>query len=91
MTFNCLALAEAANAGKDVYVEKPFAETMNDANEALIACQKAGIVVQIGSQRRSGANYKAASEYIDSGKFWKYCNGRDVLERESARTLEATE
>lgn len=66
---HALHLVEAAKAGKDAYVEKPFAETMNDANEALTACLAAGIVVQIGSQRRSGANYKAASEYIESGKF----------------------
>ncbi|MDD4116025.1 MAG: Gfo/Idh/MocA family oxidoreductase [Massilibacteroides sp.] len=66
---HALHLVEAAKAKKDAYVEKPFAETMNDANEALEACHKAGIVVQIGSQRRSGANYKAASEYIDSGTF----------------------
>lgn len=66
---HALHLVEAAKAGKDAYVEKPFAETMDDANAALDACGKAGIIVQIGSQRRSGANYKAATEYIGSGKF----------------------
>lgn len=66
---HALHLAEAARAGKDVYVEKPFAETMRDAREALKACREAGIVVQIGSQRRSGANYQAANDYIRSGKF----------------------
>lgn len=66
---HALHLVEAAKAKKDAYVEKPFAETMSDANEALSACHAAGIIVQIGSQRRSGANYKAASEYIESGKF----------------------
>lgn len=66
---HALHLVEAAHAGKDAYVEKPFAETMDDANAALAASRQAGIVVQIGSQRRSGANYQAASEYIASGKF----------------------
>jgi predicted dehydrogenase len=66
---HALHLAEAARAGKDVYVEKPFAETMRDAREALKACREADIVVQIGSQRRSGANYQAANDYIRSGKF----------------------
>jgi predicted dehydrogenase len=62
-------LVEAAGAGKHAYCEKPFAETMDDANAALKACRSAGIVVQIGSQRRSGANYHAACDYIRSGKF----------------------
>ncbi|MBN1789589.1 MAG: Gfo/Idh/MocA family oxidoreductase [Bacteroidales bacterium] len=66
---HALHLVEAAHAKKDAYVEKPFAETMNDARAALKACRESGIIVQIGSQRRSGANYLAANEYIKSGKF----------------------
>ncbi|MEP6949249.1 MAG: Gfo/Idh/MocA family oxidoreductase [Ginsengibacter sp.] len=60
---------EAVNAGCDAYVEKPFAETMEDNRAALKAIKASGRIVQIGSQRRSGANYKAASEFIQSGKF----------------------
>jgi predicted dehydrogenase len=66
---HALHLAEAAGAGKHAYCEKPFAETLDDANRALKACRTSGIVVQIGSQRRSGANYHAACDYIRSGKF----------------------
>jgi predicted dehydrogenase len=66
---HALHLAEAARAGKDAYCEKPFAEAMDDANEALDAVRKSGVVVQIGSQRRSAPNYKAANDYIKSGKF----------------------
>ncbi len=66
---HALHLVEAAKAKKDAYVEKPFAETMNDARAALRACRDNNIVVQIGSQRRSGANYLAANDYIKSGKF----------------------
>jgi predicted dehydrogenase len=66
---HALHLVEAAKAGKDAYVEKPFAETMNDARLALKACLDSGIIVQVGSQRRSGANYQRANEYIKSGKF----------------------
>ena len=66
---HALHLAEAVEAGCDVYCEKPFAETMDDAILALKAARKAGKVIQIGSQRRSGPNYLAASKYIQSGKF----------------------
>ena len=68
---HALHLAEAVNAGCDVYCEKPFAETMDDANAALKAAKATGKVIQIGSQRRSGPNYQAAHEYIQSGKFGK--------------------
>jgi len=60
---------EAAHAGKDAYVEKPFAETMEDNRRALAAIKESGVIVQIGSQRRSGVNYQAANDYIRSGKF----------------------
>jgi predicted dehydrogenase len=62
---------EAVNAGCDAYVEKPFAETMEDNRAALKAVKASGKIVQIGSQRRSGANYQAANEFIRSGKFGK--------------------
>jgi len=60
---------EAVRAGCDAYVEKPFAETMEDNRAALNAVKETGKIVQIGSQRRSGTNYHAANEFIKSGKF----------------------
>jgi predicted dehydrogenase len=68
---HALHLAEAVRAGQDVYCEKPFAETMADAREALKAANETKKVIQIGSQRRSTPNYIAANEYIRSGKFGK--------------------
>jgi predicted dehydrogenase len=66
---HALHLAEAAMHKKDAYCEKPFAETMDDARTALKACRENNIIVQVGSQRRSGSNYIAANEFIKSGKF----------------------
>lgn len=60
---------EAVKAGCDAYTEKPLAETMADNRAVLKAVKDSGKIVQIGSQRRSGANYHAAEEYIKSGKF----------------------
>ena len=62
-------LSEAVKAGCDVYCEKPFAETMEDARTALAIAKECGKVIQIGSQRRSAPNYIAAHDYIQSGKF----------------------
>ncbi|MEM9885069.1 MAG: Gfo/Idh/MocA family oxidoreductase [Bacteroidota bacterium] len=66
---HALHTVQAAEAKKDAYVEKPFAETMADGRVALKAVKDSGIIFQIGSQRRSGRNYHAASDYINSGKF----------------------
>ena len=60
---------QAVKAGCDAYVEKPFAETMEDNRAALKAIKATDRIVQIGSQRRSGTNYHAADEFIKSGKF----------------------
>ena len=64
-----LHLAEAVQAGCDVYCEKPLAETMADARLALKAAKESNAVIQIGSQRRSGSSYHAAHEYLKSGAF----------------------
>jgi predicted dehydrogenase len=66
---HALHTVEAVKAGCDAYVEKPFAESMEDARAALKAVKASNKIVQIGSQRRSGGNYHAANDFIRSGKF----------------------
>ena len=66
---HALHTIEAVKAGCDVYCEKPFAETMEDNRAALKAVKASKSIVQIGSQRRSGPNYKAAADFILQGKF----------------------
>src|SRR5690606_25275055 len=66
---HALHTIEAVKAGCDAYVEKPFAETMEDARAALKAVKDSKKIIQIGSQRRSGQNYHAAADFIKSGKF----------------------
>lgn len=60
---------EAVKNKKDVYCEKPFAETMEDARNALKAVKESKKVFQVGTQRRSGASYHAAANFIKEGKF----------------------
>ncbi len=60
---------EAVNAGRDAYVEKPTAHTMEDARTFRAAVLKTGKIVQVGTQRRSTPSYQRAYEYIKSGKF----------------------
>ena len=66
---HALHTIEAVKAGCDTYTEKPFAESMEDNRAALKAVRESKKIVQIGSQRRSGANYHAAHDFIQGGKF----------------------
>ena len=66
---HALMAADAVRHGKDVYVEKPLAETLEDAKIVRKAVEETGKILQVGSQRRSAPNYIAANEYIRSGKF----------------------
>jgi len=60
---------EAVRSGRDAYVEKPLAESMEDNKMVVKAVRETKKIVQIGSQRRSGSNYQTAYDYIKSGKF----------------------
>src|SRR6201998_277496 len=59
----------ALGAGKDAYIEKPLAHTMSDALDIRRAVQESGKIVQVGTQRRSAANYQRAKDFISSGEF----------------------
>src|SRR5882762_8155329 len=64
--YHCM---EAVRAGKDVYVEKPFANIMSDARAALKLVSGSKQIVQVGTQRRSTPSYMRAYDYLKSGKF----------------------
>ena len=57
----------AAEAGKDVYVEKPMGNVLADIKAAREAVLKHRIIVQVGTQHRSEPHPKAARETIQSG------------------------
>ena len=45
-------VAEAAGAGKHVFVDKPFTLTVAEAKRAIAAAETAGVVLQVGHNRR---------------------------------------
>ncbi len=60
-------LTDAIKAGKDVFIEKPLAKDLDGANAAMDAHKAAKSIIQVGTQRRSEGNWKAAAELIHSG------------------------
>ena len=57
----------AAKAGKHVFVEKPMAVTLADADRAIAAAAEAGVVLQVGFNRRFAPAFAAARSYVDAG------------------------
>jgi predicted dehydrogenase len=60
---------EAIQAGRDAYVEKPLAHTMEDARAIRTAVKGSDRVFAVGTQRRSSPVYQRACEFVQSGKF----------------------
>ena len=57
----------AAEAGKDVYVEKPMGNVLSEVKAARDAVLQRNLIVQVGTQHRSEPYPKLARETIQSG------------------------
>ncbi|MDN5797069.1 MAG: Gfo/Idh/MocA family oxidoreductase, partial [Intrasporangium sp.] len=57
----------AARAGKAVFVEKPMAMTLADADRAIAACREAGVPLQVGFNRRFAADFSPAQAHVARG------------------------
>jgi predicted dehydrogenase len=69
--WHCLQTVHACESGKDVYIEKPLANSIAECNIMLKAARKHNRVVQVGQQQRSGIEWKAAMDFIKSGQLGK--------------------
>ena len=65
--WHALATVWACQAGKDVYVEKPFAYNIWEGRQAVAAARQGGRIVQVGTQSRSSATLRQAFAYLHSG------------------------
>jgi predicted dehydrogenase len=61
----------ASQAGKDSYVEKPLAHTIQEGQRMVEAARKYNRVVQTGSQQRSAEHYLQCVELIQRGYIGK--------------------
>lgn len=66
--FHAPAVIAAADAGKDIFCEKPLALNVGDAANVLAAVERAGVRLQIGFMRRYDAAHVAAKRQIDAGE-----------------------
>ena len=66
--WHALATVWACQAGKDVYVEKPFSYNIWEGRQAVAAARKHRRMVQVGTQSRSSPALRQAFEYLRSGQ-----------------------
>jgi predicted dehydrogenase len=74
--WHALTTVMACQAGKDVYVEKPLAKTIDEGRAMVEAVRRHNRVVQMGSQWRSCKHIMDAAEMIRSGKLGKVSMAR---------------
>lgn len=61
-------VVRAAEAGKAVFVEKPMALTLEDADRAIAAASSAGVPLQVGFNRRFSTDFAAAGRVVRDGR-----------------------
>jgi predicted dehydrogenase len=66
----------ACEAGKDVYVEKPIANNIEDGQKILAAVAKTQRIVQVGLHQRSMKVFADAAEIVKSGQLGRIRHGQ---------------
>ena len=69
--------AEAAKAGKHVFLDKPIANTIADAKAITQVCKDNNVVLGVGYQRRRQGHFRWIQEQIAAGNFGKLVNAED--------------
>lgn len=66
--WHALMMIHACEAGKDVYVEKPVGNSIEECRRMVAAQQRYGKAVQAGQWQRSQQHFKDAIAMVQSGK-----------------------
>lgn len=69
--WHCLQMVDACAAGKDVYVEKPIANSIAECDLMTRAASRYKRIVSVGQQQRSGNHWKSMIDYLQSGALGK--------------------
>jgi len=69
--WHALVVIAAADAGKDIYCEKPLSLTIREAREMVGAVRRNKRVFQTGSMQRSSQEFRKACELVRNGRIGK--------------------
>ena len=70
----------AAKAGKHVFLDKPIANTIEDARGLTQACRRAKVVLALGYQRRRESHFRWIKQHI--GEFGRLVNAESNISRD---------
>jgi hypothetical protein len=69
--WHAIPCIQAAQAGKDIYCEKPLTYSLEEGRAVVNAAERHGIVFQVGSMQRSDSRMKRACELVRNGYLGK--------------------
>jgi predicted dehydrogenase len=72
----------AASAGKHVFLDKPIANTVREAMEIAEVCQRAGVVLALGYQRRREKHFRWIKAEIEAGRFGRLVQAECNISRD---------
>jgi predicted dehydrogenase len=78
----------AAKAGKHVFLDKPIANTIEDARALTTACRRAKVVLALGYQRRREAHFRWVKQHIV--EFGKLVNAESNISRDRLGKIDLT-
>jgi len=70
----------AARAGKHVFLDKPIANTIDDARALTEACRSAKVVLALGYQRRRESHFRWVKQHL--GEFGRLVNAEANISRD---------
>jgi predicted dehydrogenase len=79
--WHALATVWACQAGKDVYVEKPFSYNLWEGQQMVAAARKYGRMVQVGTQNRSSAFLRQVFDRLRGGELGSIRFARALMYR----------
>jgi predicted dehydrogenase len=77
--WHALAAIWAMQSGKDVYVEKPVSNTIEEGERMVQAARKLGRICQSGTQNRSVGAHAAIVDYVRAGKLGEVSLARTII------------
>jgi predicted dehydrogenase len=78
----------AAKAGKHVFLDKPIANTIEDARALTAACRRAKVVLALGYQRRRESHFRWVRKHI--GEFGRLVNAEANISRDRLGKIDLT-
>src|SRR5215475_6335792 len=72
----------AAEAGKHVFLDKPIANTVEEAREIARVCEAAGVILALGYQRRRENHFRWIKGEIDAGRFGRLVQAECNISRD---------